>query len=139
MYLKKNILAVLLALGFVAGSTASYAADAVVAVPAYGTEVEYENTDVTGVIESDALVFQEGIEDESEVLVVTPDGSRTRADVEHVDGNAVVALDGEALMPSSTVEPTGYSWDTHDVYRVYDCSMINSNFEWDACEGPPTQ
>jgi hypothetical protein len=64
----------------------------------------------------------------SEVVIVGPTGNRERADIGTTsDGELMIALDGEPLPAVGSRAPGG-------VYRLYDCSNINSTTEWDACE-----
>ena len=139
MSIKRTISGMLLATAFAAGATAVQAADAVVAVPKYNPDVVTIDPALSRQLESDALVFEEGFDRVSEVVVVTPDGSRTRSQVRSIGDATVVALDGEALLPPASIEPTRYREASYNVYRVYDCAAVDTQFEWDACEGPKTQ
>ena len=108
----------------------------------HGATVEAADGLLAGTTRDKALVVQKGFDrDQDEVVLVSPEGNRSRVQVKHQsDGSVVIPLDGEtALLPPTSVEPTEYSREAYNIYRVYDCATMNTQFEWDACEGPKTQ
>lgn len=141
--MKKTLLSILSAAGIAAASVAmtgsAQAADAKVVVPrADGESYVAQPSETQGKTVDAVLVEDSAVSGEPNAVVVTPDGSRIATTVDfREDGTMVVPLDGRALNPAVSVEPSGYSDYSHQVYRVYDCKTIESHFEWDACIGPP--
>ena len=148
--MNRNSLVALAASALVAASAMSVghvaAADGVIVAPKAGQAVVVPQSYVvvppttTVQTQNPVVIWDEEYTRESQVVLVDPNGRSFKTTARfRPDGTMILPPDSAALpagtvlhRPSSTVQ---YS----EVYKVYDCGIINSNQEWDACGLNPQQ
>lgn len=137
--MNRKLFSALTLAGLLAGAAATagqaQAADALIVAPSTSEAYVSPESRISDQAGDAAVVEESSRAAEPNAMVVTSDGSRIQTSVyERSDGTLVVPLGGTALTGSDSVEPTGYSLAANEIYRVYDCDVINSTFEWDACD-----
>lgn len=90
------------------------------------------------------VVWDEDQTRESEVVLETPDGRTFKTTARYrPDGTMILPIEDRTLPAGTVVRQVVYQPAQQvyyqEVYRVYDCGIINSNAEWAACGLEPQE
>lgn len=90
--------------------------------------------------QSPVIIWDEEYTRESQVVLVDPQGRSFRTTARfRPDGTMILPPDSSALPAGTILHQPAPVARYEQVYKVYDCGIINSNEEWDACGEQPQQ